>query len=590
MEVKRLNQKTKYKNEKLPDKVRTGFNKNISTEIVTDTISESKTRKGVFASSIEESDIASPKKHFMFNGKKAELLENGVKLFFKEHSGSNIYLIHARRGSSYNSYWASVGDEEWDSREVSSGKSLTVTNPTVENKLTNLAKDFARKDEVTAFINKAGQFIKKEYSSIFKFTEILERSKKEQALLSIFNRIKESHNIIIDNESYDLCIYDEEKGIYTEYDEKKFSQFLKKVIGKEFFEEEVKKLMGLFHEIKEEDPNHVAFNNCLMNIETLETREFHPSIFTRFKVPYDWNPLAYSAVFEEKLYEIFDDPDKFQTFLQIVGYLFAKGNPHNKLFLLMGKGANGKSLLMQLISAIFINSSAAVSLQDFKKDFGLQPLIGKRVNLLSDLPIATIEETGQIKAITGGDDMTINRKFKEPITTKLNCKIVGAGNRLPKIMDDSYALWRRIVLIKLENTFDGDRRDTKLIKKLLDDKEGMEWLICTSVEAYKEIEETGWTEDTYHDIRNQFLKSSDPALYASERLFERTENPDDFLSRKDIINTINDFLIEKGLRIPANKSEYYDAVKRCGAREAQKRIDGEKVHGFRYIQKKELGW
>lgn len=565
-----------------------GCNKNISNG-TSSNVSKKRSKIGVFGSSKEEikSDFDIPKKNILFNEKSVEYLKDGVKLFFKDHNGSSVYLVHERNGSNYKSYWTS---DKLESRDVNSKHSLIVKNTQVENKLIDSAKDFANKEETSKFINEAGIFIKQQHASIFKFEKGIKRSEKEQALLDIYEHVNKEYNIIIDKESYDLCIYDESEGIYKAYDEKKFSKFLNKVIDKEFFEDEVKKLMGLFNEIKEEDHNHVAFNNCLMNIETLETREFDPNIFTRFKVPYDWNPSANSEFFKEKIYEIFDEPGKFQTFLQVVGYLFAKGNPHNKLFLLMGDGANGKSLLMQLISAIFVNSSAAVPLQDFQKDFGLQPLIGKRVNLLSDLPIATIEETGQIKAITGGDDITINRKFKDPLTTKLKCKIVGAGNRLPKIMDDSYALWRRIVIIKLEKTFDGDDRDTQLTKKLLDDTEGMEWFIFNAIQAYKKIHETGWTEDTYLEIREEAIKTSDPALYASEHLFEVTDDPDNFLTRKEIVDSINDFLIEHELRIPANKSEYYDAVKKCGAREGQKRVLEEKIHGFRYIQKRELGW
>ena len=532
----------------------------------------------------KEKSVLPRREKLMFNGKEAEILNDGVEILFKDISGSSISLVHRRQGSNYYSHWASIGDKEWNSREVKSGNSLNVTNPTLENRLIVLAKDFASKEEVIDFLNNAGEFIKQNYNSIYKFTDSLERGKKEQALLSIRHHLKGKHKIVIDKDSYDLCIYDEKTGIYNVYDSKQFSQFLKKVLGKELFEDEVKKLMGLFNEITEEDQNHIAFDNCLLNIENLNISRFDPNKFIKFKVPYNWNPKAHSAYFEEKLHEIFDDQNKFQTFLQIVGYLFVKGNPHNKLFLLIGDGANGKSLLMQLISAIFTNSSAAVPLQDFKKDFGLQPLIGKRVNLLSDLPIATIEETGQIKALTGGDDMTINRKFKEPITTKLGCKIVGAGNRLPKIMDDSYALWRRIVIIKLVKTFDGDNRDTKLVNKLLNDKRGMEWLIYNSIQAYKDIQETGWTEDTYREIRKEFIKSSDPALYAAEHLYKRTKDPENFISREDVKNNITDFLNENDLRMPANINEYYDAVKRRGAKEAQKRNDVNKVHGFRYIK------
>jgi putative DNA primase/helicase len=239
-----------------------------------------------------------------------------------------------------------------------------------------------------------------------------------------------------------------------------------------------------------------------------------------------------------------------------------------------------------LIEAIFEDTIAAVPLQDFSKEFGLQPLIDKKVNLLFDLPIETIHETGQIKAITGEDSITINRKYKDPITTKLKCKVIGAGNRLPLIKDDSFAFWRRIVILHLTKRFEGKNRDVKLKEKLINDKEGMSWLIYNSIKAYKEVEEIGWQEDTYKLVRESFLKESNPALYAAEKLFDITVEPDDFLSKKEITEKINAYLRDNKIKIPAKINEYYEAVKHVGAKLGQKTVKNQKIHGFRYIKQR----
>ena len=147
------------------------------------------------------------------------------------------------------------------------------------------------------------------------------------------------------------------------------------------------------------------------------------------------------------------DEEGYKLFLQMLGYCFTPDNHHHKMFFITGEGANGKSTLMGIISQIFHSSVAAVGLHEFKNDFGLQPLLGKKVNVLYDLPTKTIKDTGIIKAVTGEDLITINRKHQEAVSTILGCKIIGTGNQLPAVNDDTYAFWRRVVHIELTNTF-----------------------------------------------------------------------------------------------------------------------------------------
>jgi len=530
----------------------------------------------------ENNHGTSKEEALIFNDKEVEIVNNGIKLFFKEFNGSLYYIQHLKMGRQFQSYWTDDGD--YYSREINSGKSLAATNSTSENKLAEQANDFASKEEVKSFLNKAGHFIKKHYNQIFPYNDSLERTKKEEALISIYKQLKSRHHIVLDRETYKICIYDSHAGVYKEYDEKEFARFLKTQINRDFFEDEIKKIIGLFNDIRTESPDYIAFKNCLLNINTLETHDFTADIFVKFQVPYKWNPEVHSQFFEDKIREILDEEQKLITYLEFVGYCFVKENPHNKIFLLIGNGANGKSLLMELIRSLFNESIAAVSLQDFMKEFGLQPLIGKRVNLLSDLPTEKIEETGQIKAITGGDSITINRKFKEPITTKIGCKIIGSGNSLPIITDNSYAFWRRIIIIRLDKRFTGSNRDPELKHKLLEDTEGMEWLIYQSINAYKHIRETGWPEDTLEKLRLESLKQTNPAEYAATNLFLVTNSPDDFISRNEIKTLINQYINKNKMRKPANASDYFDAVRNMGAEEAQKRINNKKAKGFRYMK------
>lgn len=554
-------------------------------------------KKGVPEDKIEENTVSEIIKMLesiesrMFRGKVASISNNQVKLFFKKVNGEDVFLIHKRDGKNYLTCWERDGIEY--GKYVSSGKPLSVSNTSFENKIIEVGEDFANKKEINDFLNEAGNFVIKQEKKIFSFKSVHKRTPKEQMLLDIKTLVNNKFKVVIDKNNYHLCIYNINSGIYDEYDEREFSFFLRNQIDFELFEDEVKKIMGLFNDVKKESDEYVAFKNCLLNVNTLETRDFTPKIFVKFQVPYNWNTKANSPFFKGKIREILDDDNKFKTFFEMVGYCFTNNNPHNKMFLFIGNGANGKSLLMDLIRAIFDKSHAAVPLQDFNKEFGLAPLIGCKINLLSDLPSEEIRDTGKIKIITGEDSLTINRKYKDPITTKLGCKFIGAGNTLPKIDDNSFAFWRRMIVVWLDKRFMGADRDPHLKEKLITDTAGMEWLIYTSVTAYKKIKATGWSEDTLNEVRLGYMKKSDPAQYAATLLYTVTKNKDDFISREDVITDIDicidqenekDGAIEE-IQTPGTTQEYYDAIRKIGAIEGSKKINGTKIRGFRYIKK-----
>lgn len=526
-----------------------------------------------------------------FNGKSVRIEPYEVSLFFKEAPNGDLYLKHKKLGDYFvtNFFILKEGKLIKETQEIKNSDSLKVSNSQRDGKLKKLAQTEFYMDIERDLIN-AGGFITQHFNEIFPHEEngLIGRNKKETQLMKIAEKVELNAPVIIDKLTGDLHIYNQEKGLYERHDEIKFSSFLTKLFGKRFFKEEVKKIMGVFNNVKEESENYIAFKNCHLNVNRMETKRSSPVEFVKFQVPFNWNPDAYSEFFEQKLKEILGDGEKYKLFFQMVGYCFTKGNPYNYIFLLIGGGANGKTTLLDLLNVLFHESASAVSLHQFKSDFGLQPLLGKRINILPDLPLTVIEDTGIIKAITGGDDITINRKHKDPITTKLDCKIIGSGNILPPINDDTYAFWRRIVHIELTNTFKGENKDPFLTGKLINDQAGMEWLIYNAVQEYKKVAKEGWAmDDSAEKHRKLTLKEHNPCLYAVEEIFDKTNDENDFIAREKVRGAISNFLRLKGLTISDNLNDYYGAIRHFGGIDKEKRILGIKERGFAGIKLKQ---
>jgi putative DNA primase/helicase len=114
-------------------------------------------------------------------------------------------------------------------------------------------------------------------------------------------------------------------------------------------------------------------------------------------------------------------------------------------------------------------------------NFGLAPLIGKRVAIISDARLGgrvdqhAIAE--RILSMTGEDAITIDRKYLSAWTGQLQARFIIISNEPPRLADASGALASRLIVLVLINSFYG-REDQTLTGRLLTELPGiLNWAI-----------------------------------------------------------------------------------------------------------------
>ncbi len=482
----------------------------------------------------------------------------------------DLYLKHYKTVDGYFTEWyIENGTKIIKTISFNSKNSLAISNIRRDKNLIEFAKE--KFDiNVEEHLKRAGEFVNENSDLIFiKEKRLLNRSKKERQFILLSDELDKKYDIVIHRLTGQLHIYNENSGIYQSYNETEFSAFLTHEYKQKFLADETKKIMGTFTKLIDESEKYIAFENCLLNLNTLETEKFTSKEFVTFQIPFNWNPEARSEYFEDRVKDILVDEERFELFKQILGYCFILKNPHHILVFITGEGANGKTTLMSILRLIFHSSVTAVALQQFSKEFGLQPLLGKRINILSDLPKMTIDDTGFIKAVTGEDPITVSRKYMESVTTILGTKIIGTGNQLPPVNDDSHAFWRRVIHFELTNTF----KDPSVKKQLLNDKGGIEWLIYESIKAYKCVATNGWAaQKSEKDKRDDYLKLSNPCLYAAEQLFVKTNDPEDTITKDKVVQIISEYLQMHELTFPNSVKPYYQAIQSMGGNDIEKSV------------------
>lgn len=109
-------------------------------------------------------------------------------------------------------------------------------------------------------------------------------------------------------------------------------------------------------------------------------------------------------------------------------------------------------------------------------NFGLQPLIGKPLAIISDARLGSGRDVSAIVerllSVSGEDWLSTDRKYKEPWSGKLNTRFVVISNELPRFGDASGAIAARFVVLSLRRSWLGCE-NTKLTDELLTELPGI---------------------------------------------------------------------------------------------------------------------
>jgi putative DNA primase/helicase len=147
--------------------------------------------------------------------------------------------------------------------------------------------------------------------------------------------------------------------------------------------------------------------------------------------------------------------DSWILLFEVIGYCLYPRYSFNKAFMLVGEGSNGRSTYLRLLKEILgPHNIVGLSLQDLcQYRFAASELYHKLANIHEDIPARPIGYTGPFKILTGEDWFSAPRKFKNSIFMCNYAKLIFAANELPQVSDQTYAFWRRWIVIEFPNRF-----------------------------------------------------------------------------------------------------------------------------------------
>lgn len=288
---------------------------------------------------------------------------------------------------------------------------------------------------------------------------------------------------------------------------------------------------------------YINFNNGVLRIVDRTILPHSPEFGFNYVLPYDYNPNADCPTFDKMMENVtLKDPQMTQLLLEYIGYAISglRANFGAKALILTGGGSNGKSTFLNVIKELVGRSCySAVSLSDMAKENHRYAMVGKLFNICEEAEEDELRKgTAVFKSIVTGAEMMVKRLYSDVVPMRIDAKLILSCNELPSSRENTYAIYRRMLIVPFRASFTGADIDKTMENRIRAEMSGIYNKVLDAYDkfiennyVFTESEVVAKALDDYrysNSIYNQFVDSC---------LAKGTV--DDFLSIEEIVEMYN---------------------------------------------------
>lgn len=200
-------------------------------------------------------------------------------------------------------------------------------------------------------------------------------------------------------------------------------------------------------------------------------QKFDSIDFLTYQLPFSYDENNKAPLFQTYLDRVIPDKSLQAVLAEYIGYLFITNGviKKEKVLLLYGTGANGKSVFFDIVNALVGSQNITnYTLQSLTNESGYQraKIGNKLVNYASE--ISSKVDTAIFKQLISGEPVEARLPYGEPFTLKRYAKLIFNCNTLPEAKEHTHAYFRRLIIVPFETTIPEAEQDPDLSKKIIE--------------------------------------------------------------------------------------------------------------------------
>jgi len=277
-------------------------------------------------------------------------------------------------------------------------------------------------------------------------------------------------------------------------------------------------------------PPGIVFKNGFVHVtkgglEMEENDKSHLAL-SRLETEFVRNPEC--PLFDKFLDEVLigsDAKEKKAAIWEMMGASLAQlGTEFQKAAILVGEGANGKSVLLKIWSEMIPKGRCtAIAPQDMDSEYNLAHMKDSLLNRVNEAPPASIGASAIVKAVISGDVVQARHIRQAPFEFIPRALHIFACNELPAFKDLSEGFARRWMIISFDRSFTDEEQDAGLAKTIIENE--LDAIICKSLIAVGLAFQRGHYIEPISSQRNRraWFMDNDPISTFIEEVCETAE-------------------------------------------------------------------
>lgn len=211
----------------------------------------------------------------------------------------------------------------------------------------------------------------------------------------------------------------------------------------------------------------------------------------------EYDPKGTCPLFDQTLLDIFEPEFPYDDLMidhiwELFGYLAQPRKDLPIWILFQGIGANGKSVLLQVLSAMLGESALEKSINELdpvKYTHAFQDLPGKLAIIDEDVKSQTLLPDDVLKKLSENKTLTANPKYSPMFKFRSTATIILASNSWPQTRDLSDGIKRRAMVIPFKRQFAPEEMDTNRATKIIETE--LPGILNKKLEGYKRLRQRG---------------------------------------------------------------------------------------------------
>ncbi len=195
-------------------------------------------------------------------------------------------------------------------------------------------------------------------------------------------------------------------------------------------------------------------------------RDFNARDFLTYQLPFEYDETATCPMFQKYLARVLPEQELQNIVAEFFGYVFTKNLKMEKALLLYGSGANGKSVLFDIVNALLGKENISnFSLSNLLEEHNRALIAYKLLNYGSEINATRTRD--EFKNLVSTEPIQARLKYGNSFTMANYAKLAFNCNELPKDFDHSNAYFRRLLIIPFRVTISENEQDKTLADKII---------------------------------------------------------------------------------------------------------------------------